>query len=120
MPRRTLYDPLQAVLWPTYLVIRNKHRQPLESRQVLPGVDLRAFLKAVRTERTTAGWTCTDIGLATGFFFAELEGERLQFSIETHDPAGPGPPSHSDAGRSGGDSMADGKEGKTGRAHSGA
>lgn len=96
LPRRTLDDSLQSTLWPTYLVTRNKHRHPLDSRQVPPSVDLRAFLNTVREDRITAGWTCTDIGRATGFFFAELEGERLQVSIEAYDPAGPAPLGHGD------------------------
>jgi hypothetical protein len=71
MPRRTLYDPLQAISRTTWLVVRNKHRQPLESKEIAPGVDLRPILQAALAERTAADWTCTDIGPACGFLFAE-------------------------------------------------
>ena len=47
-------------------------------------------------DRIAAGWACTDIGPATGFFFAECAGERVQVGIEHYDPNGPGHQPHSD------------------------
>jgi hypothetical protein len=96
MSRRTRYDPLQPLPCPTWLVTRDKHRCPLESREITAGADLRAVLHSARADRIAAGWVCDDIGRSCGFFFAEREGERLQISIERYDSAGPGPPSHCD------------------------
>jgi hypothetical protein len=59
MVRRNRPDALQPLRQPTWLVVRNKHRQPLESRQLVPCVDLRAVLQAALIERTAAGWNCT-------------------------------------------------------------
>jgi hypothetical protein len=82
MGRRNRPDPLEPLQVPTWLVARNKHRQPLESREIAAGADLRAVLQAALAERTAAGWTCTDIGRACGFFFADRVGERVQVSVE--------------------------------------
>jgi hypothetical protein len=95
MVRRNRPEPLQPLRQPTWLVVRNKHRAPLESREIAAGVDLRAILEAARSERIAAGWTCDEIGPACGFFFAERADERLQVSIERYDPDGPGHRSHS-------------------------
>jgi hypothetical protein len=95
MPRRTRYDPLQRLQQPTWLVVRNKHRQPLEWRQLAPGADLRAMLLAARTERIAAGWVCTEVGRHESVFMAERDGERLETGIERYDPAGPEHPGHS-------------------------
>lgn len=46
--------------------------------------------------RTAAGWACTDIGRACGFFFGERDGERHQAGTEDYDPAGRGPARHSE------------------------
>jgi hypothetical protein len=97
MRRRSFPDPLQPLTVPTWLVTRNAHRQALDSRELAAGADLRAILVQARDERLAAGWACTDIGPAVGFFFAERAGERLQVSIERYDPSGPGAPGHSDS-----------------------
>jgi hypothetical protein len=55
MSRRTLHDPLQPLPQATWLVVRNKHRQPLESCEIAPGADLRAVLMTARSERMAAG-----------------------------------------------------------------
>jgi hypothetical protein len=81
-------DPLQQ---PTWLVVRNKHRQALEWRRLARGADLRAILNYERDQRMAAGWTCDDIGRHCSFFFAGRSRERIQVSIERYDPAGPGP-----------------------------
>jgi hypothetical protein len=98
MPRRTRYDPLQPLPQPTWLVVRNQHRQPLEWRQLAAGANLRAMLEAARAERAADGWACDDIGPACGFFFAERAGERACVSVEMYDPNGPGHRSHSGPG----------------------
>jgi hypothetical protein len=95
MPRRNRYDPLQPIPEPTWLVIRNKYRQPLEWRQLAAGAELRSILQAARCERIAAGWVCEEIGRSCGFFFTERAGNRLQVGIERYDPAGPGHQSHS-------------------------
>lgn len=91
MVRGNRPDPLQALQQPTWLVVRNKHRQPLESREIAPGADLRRILQATRAERISVGWACDVIGRWCGFFFAERAGERVQVGIERYDPAGRGP-----------------------------
>lgn len=99
MARRNRPDPLQPLQVPAWLVTRNQNRAPLESSQLAPGANLRAILQAARAARISSGWGCDDIGPSTGFFFAERAGERIQVCVERFDPAGPGPPGHSDAGR---------------------
>lgn len=96
MVRRNRPDPLQPLPVSTWLVVRDKHRSALESREIARGADLRAILQAARSERIAAGWTCTSIGSSDGCFFAERPGERVQVGIETNDPAGPGAPWHCD------------------------
>lgn len=96
MPRRTRYDPLQRLQRPTWLVLRNSHRQPLEWLEIAPGSDLRAILQGARAERIAAGWTCTEIGPRESVFMAERDGERVEVGIERYDPAGPGHPGHSE------------------------
>ena len=91
--RRRPADPLLPLQQPTWLVVRNKHRQPLEWREVEPGVDLRALLEAARAERMVAGWTCDAIGYVCSFFFPMRDGERIQVTVERCGPAGPGHPS---------------------------
>jgi hypothetical protein len=98
MARRNRSDPLQALSQPTWLVVRNKHRQALEALELAAGADLRAILRAARNERIASGWVCDDIGQSCGFFFAVRAGERICVSIERYDPNGPGPPSHSAPG----------------------
>jgi hypothetical protein len=96
MRRRTLYDPLQPLPQPTWLVVRNMCRQSLEWREIAPGVDLRSYLEAARTERTAAGWACDDMGRVCSFFFVVRDGKRIQVTVERYDPDGPGHPSHCD------------------------
>jgi len=43
MRRRTLYDPLQPMLWPTWLVTMDNHRFAVSSWELAPGADLRAL-----------------------------------------------------------------------------
>jgi hypothetical protein len=95
MARRNRPDPLPPLQVPTWLVTRNKHRQPLEWRRLAAGADLRAILEVSRAERIAAGWACDDIGPHCGFFFCERDGERVQVGIERYDPGGPGHQSHS-------------------------
>ena len=94
--RRRPVDPLLPLPAPTWLVVRNVHRQPLEWREIAPGVDLRAYLELARSDHTVAGWTCEDIGRVCSFFFATRDGSRIQVTVERFDPSGPGPPGHSD------------------------
>jgi hypothetical protein len=75
---------------PTWLVVRNVHRQALESRQLGAGVVL-----VERGQRTAAGWPCEDIGYVCSLFFATRDGTRIQVGMERYDPDGPGHPSHS-------------------------
>jgi hypothetical protein len=79
-------------------VTRDKHSLPVEWREIAARADLRVILQSALAERTAAGWICTDIGRACGFFFAERAGERVQVSVELYDPAGPGHQSHSAPG----------------------
>jgi len=95
MVRRNRPDPLQPLPQPTWLVVRNSHRQALEAREIVPGVDLRALLEATRSQRAAAGWTCDDIGRVCSFFFAVRNGVRIEVGVERYDPKGPGHPSHS-------------------------
>jgi hypothetical protein len=98
MVRRNRPDPLQPLQVPTWLVVRNKHGQALESREIAAGGDLRAVLQLALAERTAAGWVCDDIGPVCSFFFASLAGERIMVGIERYDPDGPGHQSHSAPG----------------------
>jgi hypothetical protein len=95
MGRRNRPDPLEPLQVPTWLVVRNRHRAPLEWRRLAARADLRAILEASKAERIAAGWTCDDIGPRCGFYFCELAGERLQVGIERYDPDGPGHQAHS-------------------------
>ena len=95
MARRNRPDPLQPLQVPTWLVVRNKHSQATEWREIAAGVALRAVLHAALAERTAAGWACDDIGPVCAFFFAERQGERIQVTVERYDPDGPGHPAHS-------------------------
>ena len=97
--RRLPVDPLLPLPQPTWLVVRNSYRQPLEWRELAAEIDLRAMLNYERDLRTGNGWTCDVIGRVCSFFFAQRNGERIQVSVERYDPAGPGHPGHSDAGR---------------------
>jgi hypothetical protein len=90
-----LHDPLQV---PTWLVVRNKHRQPLEWRRLAAGADLRAILGCETDQRITAGCARNDIGPRCTFFFCERAGERVQVGIERYDPDGPGHQAHSAPG----------------------
>jgi len=87
-------DALQPLQQPTWLVVRNMHCRPLQSRELAPGTDLRAILQADTAERFASGWGCTDIGRACSDFFAARRGERMQIGIERYDPEGPGHQSH--------------------------
>jgi hypothetical protein len=51
----SLVDPLLPLPQPTWLVVRNVHRQALEWRRLAPGLDLRAILNYEREQRTAAG-----------------------------------------------------------------
>jgi hypothetical protein len=93
--RRRPTDPLLPLPQPTWLVVRNVHRQALESRQLRPSADLRAILGSERDQRAAAGWACEDIGRVCSFFFAVCDGQRVQVGIERYDPDGPGHPAHS-------------------------
>jgi hypothetical protein len=93
--RRRPEDPLLPLPQPTWLVVRNKHRQALEWHRLAAGADLRAILNYERDRRAAAGWTCEDIGYVCSFFFAVRNGERVQVTVERYDPDGPGHPSHS-------------------------
>ncbi|HTV79354.1 MAG TPA: hypothetical protein VMF03_13930 [Steroidobacteraceae bacterium] len=89
-------DPLLPVPQATWLVVHDMLRRPLEWRQLAPGADLRAILTHEREERLAAGWDCDEIGRVCSFFFAVRKGVRIQVGIGRYDPAGPGPPGHSD------------------------
>jgi hypothetical protein len=93
--RRQSHDPLQPLLVASWLVVRDGCRQPLESRELPAGVDLRRILTQERAGRTTAGWNCEEIGRYCSFFFCERTGVRLQVGIERFHPDDPGP-MHSD------------------------
>jgi hypothetical protein len=95
MVRRNRPDPLQPHQVPTWLVTRNKHRQPVEWREIAAGADPRAILQAARSEHSAIGWVCDDIGPRCGFYFCERAGEYLQVGIERYDPDGPDHPAHS-------------------------
>jgi hypothetical protein len=96
MVRRNRQDPLLPLPQPTWLVVRNGCRQPLEWQRIAAGVDLRATLEKSRSQYSAGGWECEDIGRVCSFFFAVREGVRIQVTVERYDPAGPGAPGHSD------------------------
>jgi hypothetical protein len=95
MRRRQLYDPLQRIAQPCWLVVRNQHRESVEAREIPAGTDLRATLNGARDARIAAGWSCTQIGRSEGFIFCERAGERFQIAIERFHPDDP-LPAHSD------------------------
>lgn len=93
--RRQTHDPLQPLAVASWLVVRDRCRQALKSRELGAGVDLRVILAHERDLRTAAGWTCEEIGNRCSFFFCEQAGTRLQIGIERYHPDDPGP-MHSD------------------------
>ena len=93
--RRRPIDPLLPLAQPTWLVVRNVHRQALESRLLAAGADPRAILNYERDQRTAGGWVCEDIAWMCSFFFAVRDKHRTQVTVERYDPDGPGHPARS-------------------------
>jgi hypothetical protein len=94
--RRNRPRSLQPLDQPTWLVVRDQYSNALEWRAIASGVDLRTVVGDARTERMKAGWSCTEVGPADNGFFADRANVRESVYVERFDPAGPGPPGHSD------------------------
>ena len=71
MRRRSRPEPLKPRREATWLVVRDRLSQVVESTPLEPLVDLRAVLTAAREARIAEGWECEDIGpcvaLCVGF-----------------------------------------------------
>jgi hypothetical protein len=87
--RRSVPDPLAPIPYPTWLVVGDMLRNPLEVTKLEPHADARAILNAARAAKTAEGRTCDEIGRCCSFFFAVQAGKRIEVGILRHDPAVP-------------------------------
>src|ERR1700733_15345598 len=60
--RRSVPDPLAPIPYPTWLVVGDMLRNPLEVTKIEPHADIRAILNSAREAKTAEGWTCDEIG----------------------------------------------------------
>ena len=86
MRRRSRPEPLKPRSEATWLVVRNRLSQVVESTPLEPYADLRAVLTAAREARIAEGWVCEDIGSCVAFFFCTREGVRHLVNIEARTP----------------------------------
>ena len=86
MRRRNRPEPLKPRSDATWLVVRDRLSQVVESTPLEPSADLRAVLTAAREARIAEGWECEDIGSCVAFFFCTREGVRQMVSIERCPP----------------------------------
>jgi hypothetical protein len=86
MRRRSAHDPLKPTDVVTWLVVRNVHRDVLDSTRLCPGADLAAALSAERNARIAAGWTAEPIPAHCAFFFCARDDERVLVAIEMRCP----------------------------------
>jgi hypothetical protein len=86
MRRRNRPEPLKSRSQPTWLVVRDRLSQVVESTPLEPLADLRAVLTAAREARIADGWECEDIGPCVAFFFCSRAGVREMVSIEMRPP----------------------------------
>jgi len=86
MRRRSRPEPLKPRREATWLVVRDRLSQVVESTPLEPLVDLRAVLTAAREARIAEGWECEEIGSCVAFFFCTRGGVREMVIIERCPP----------------------------------
>ena len=92
MRRRSRPEPLKPRSQATWLVVRDRLNQVVESTPLEPYADLRAVLTAAREARIAQRWECEDIGSCVAFFFCRRGGVREMVSIEMRPPPAVGEP----------------------------
>lgn len=86
--RRSSYDPLATRDQPRWLVTLTMFREPLNTREIPPGADLRAVMHEARTAMLADGWQPESDGYY-GFFFARRGDERVEVGLQSIPPGVP-------------------------------
>jgi hypothetical protein len=86
MARRSTHDPLATVPHPTWLVVQDMFRNPLEVTQLVPGADLRAAMSESAAMHTADGWQIEG-ELWYGSYFCNREGVRQFVFVTAVDPS---------------------------------
>jgi hypothetical protein len=89
MPRRTVYDPLEATLEPRWYIVRDRLNAVLEMRPLAAGSDLKRVFVGAMLEHIDASWQLGEFGSRGGSFFCARGEERCQVGIEAADPGRP-------------------------------
>jgi hypothetical protein len=85
-PRRALFDPLQSIDKPSWLVIHNMTGLVLDSGEIPAGADLTRLFVATMLEWIDAGWQLGDFSSVAPTFFCTRAGERRMVTIQPIEP----------------------------------
>jgi hypothetical protein len=86
--RRSNYDPLAACDRPRWLVTLSMCREPLSTREIAPGADLRAVMRDAQAAMLADDWQPECDG-RHGFFFARRGDDRVEVGLQTIPPGSP-------------------------------
>jgi hypothetical protein len=85
-PRRALFDPLQSIDKPSWLIVRNMTGAIIESQEIPAGTDLKRLFVATMLEWLDAGWRLGEFSSTAGTFFCARGSERRMVGIHSTEP----------------------------------
>lgn len=85
-PRRALFDPLQTLDKPSWLLIRNMTGAVLDTEEIPAGADLKRVFMATMLEWIDAGWQVGEFSSTAGPVFLHTR----QWAAHGRDSAEPG------------------------------